>query len=90
MAIELNHPSPGGAPGIQSAGDYHTVDPFYQFESGARMVLPLDAGGPPWYMIYYIIVGLFLVPAVSWAGGRPISVAAQDAGQVSTAAAASL
>jgi polyferredoxin len=43
-----------------SAGGYHAVDPFYSFETGVTLALPLDGGGPPWYMIYYIIVALFL------------------------------
>jgi len=43
-----------------SAGGYHAVDPLYNFETGVTLALPLDGGGPPWYMIYYIIVALFL------------------------------
>jgi polyferredoxin len=46
------------------AGGYHTVDPLYQLETGVTMTLPLDGGGPPWFMIYYIIIFLFLVLAV--------------------------
>ena len=43
-----------------AAGGYHTVDPFYQFDGGVTLALPLDGGGPPWFLIYYIIVFLFL------------------------------
>jgi ferredoxin-type protein NapH len=46
------------------AGGYHTVTPFYQLETGVTMTLPLDGGGPPWFMIYYIIILLFLGLAV--------------------------
>jgi polyferredoxin len=46
------------------AGGYHSVDPFYQFETGVTLSLPLDDGGPPWFMIYYLIVVLFLALAV--------------------------
>ena len=42
------------------AGGYHTVNPFYNFETGVTLSLPLDEGGPPWFMIYYIIIGLFV------------------------------
>ncbi len=41
------------------AGGYHTVNPFHNFETGVTMALPLDEGGPPWFMIYYIILVLF-------------------------------
>jgi polyferredoxin len=41
------------------AGGYHSVDPLYQLETGITMTLPLDGGGPPWYMAYYIIILLF-------------------------------
>ena len=43
-----------------SAGGYRTVEPFYHFEGGVTLALPVDGGGPPWYMIYYIIIALFL------------------------------
>jgi len=46
------------------AGGYHTVNPFYNFETGVTLSLPLDKGGPPWFMIYYIIVALFFLLAV--------------------------
>jgi polyferredoxin len=42
------------------AGGYHTVNPFYNFETGVTLSLPLDEGGPPWFMIYYIIIALFV------------------------------
>jgi len=40
------------------AGGYRTVDPLYQLETGVTIAQPLDGGGPPWFMIYYIIVVL--------------------------------
>lgn len=46
------------------AGGYHVVDPFYHFETGVTLALPVESGGPPWYMIYYVIVVLFLTLAV--------------------------
>jgi ferredoxin-type protein NapH len=49
---------------VISAGGYHAVDPFYQFQGGITLALPVDNQGPPWYMIYYIVVGLFAVLAV--------------------------
>lgn len=42
------------------AGGYHTVDPLYQLETGMTLALPPDSGGPPWYVIYYIVIALFL------------------------------
>ena len=42
-----------------SAGGYHTVNPFFQLEGGVTMAMPYDGSGPPWYMIYYIIIVLF-------------------------------
>ena len=42
-----------------SAGGYHTVNPFFQLEGGVTMAVPYDGSGPPWYMIYYIIIVLF-------------------------------
>jgi len=42
------------------AGGFHSVNPFLQLETGVTLALPLDQGGPPWFMIYYIIVALFL------------------------------
>jgi polyferredoxin len=41
------------------AGGYRAVDPGYQLETGVTMTLPLDGGGPPWFLIYYIILALF-------------------------------
>ncbi len=41
------------------AGGYHTVDPLFRFETGVTLALPLGEGGPPWFMIYYIIIVLF-------------------------------
>jgi ferredoxin-type protein NapH len=45
------------------AGGYHAVDPLYQIPGGATLAIPTD-NGPPWWMIYYIIVALFLVLAL--------------------------
>jgi polyferredoxin len=47
-----------------TAGGYHTVDPLYQLEGGVTMAIPVDGSGPPWYLIYYIILALFLGMAV--------------------------
>jgi ferredoxin-type protein NapH len=44
------------------AGGYHTVDPFYNLEGGITVLQLGD--GPPWFMIYYIVTGLFLILAV--------------------------
>jgi polyferredoxin len=41
------------------AGGYHEINPFYQIETGVTMALPLDGDGPPWFLIYYIIIALF-------------------------------
>jgi ferredoxin-type protein NapH len=46
------------------AGGYRAVDPLYQLETGVTMALPLDGGGPPWFVIYYIIIALFFGLAV--------------------------
>jgi len=46
------------------AGGYHTVAPFYQFETGVTLALPLNEGGPPWFFIYYLILVLFLGLAI--------------------------
>jgi ferredoxin-type protein NapH len=43
-----------------SAGGYQAVNPLFQLETGVTMALPLDGGGPPWFMIYYVIIALFL------------------------------
>jgi len=42
------------------AGGFRAVNPLFQLETGVTMALPLDGGGPPWFMIYYIIIALFL------------------------------
>ncbi|MCL7454636.1 MAG: 4Fe-4S binding protein [Anaerolineae bacterium] len=42
------------------AGGLHTVNPFYQLEGGVTLALVTDPGAPPWFLIYYIIVALFL------------------------------
>jgi ferredoxin-type protein NapH len=41
------------------AGGYHTVDPFFQLDGGVTMAIPPSPEGPPWYLIYYIILALF-------------------------------
>jgi ferredoxin-type protein NapH len=40
-------------------GGFRTIDPFYNLEGGVTFAVPAD-GGPPWYMIYYIIIALFV------------------------------
>jgi len=50
---------------VISAGGYHTVNPFYQFETGVTLALPVEPGAPPWYFIYYVIIALFLGLAVA-------------------------
>lgn len=47
-----------------AAGGYHSMNPLYQIETGATLAIPPEPGAPPWYMMYYIIVGLFLILAV--------------------------
>jgi ferredoxin-type protein NapH len=42
------------------AGGYRAVEPFYQLQGGITMAQPLEPGAPPWFFIYYVIVGLFL------------------------------
>jgi polyferredoxin len=49
---------------VIQAGGYHSVNPWFNFETGVTMTLPLDGGGPPWFMIYYIILALFLGLAI--------------------------
>jgi polyferredoxin len=46
------------------AGGYREINPLYQLETGVTMALPLDEGGPPWFLIYYIILTLFAGLAV--------------------------
>ena len=43
-----------------SSGGFRQINPFYQLETGATLALPLDGGGPPWFLIYYLILALFL------------------------------
>jgi polyferredoxin len=43
------------------AGGYQRIDPFYNLEGGVTLAIPVDGGGPPWYMIYYIIIALFAI-----------------------------
>ena len=42
------------------AGGYRAVDPLFQIPGGATLAIPADSGGPPWWMIYYIILVLFV------------------------------
>lgn len=44
---------------IAGAGGIRRVDPFYQLDGGATMAIPYDGSGPPWYMVYYVIIALF-------------------------------
>jgi polyferredoxin len=46
------------------AGGLHSVDPFFQLEGGITLLQGVDGGGPPWFIIYYIVIGLFLLLAV--------------------------
>jgi ferredoxin-type protein NapH len=41
------------------AGGLHRVDPLFNLETGVTLALPAGEGGPPWFMIYYIILLLF-------------------------------
>ncbi|MBN1399386.1 MAG: 4Fe-4S binding protein [Anaerolineae bacterium] len=41
------------------AGGYSRIEPLFNLEGGVTLAIPVDEGGPPWYMIYYIIVALF-------------------------------
>jgi polyferredoxin len=43
------------------AGGYDRIDPFYNLEGGVTLAIPVDGEGPPWYMIYYIIIFLFVI-----------------------------
>jgi ferredoxin-type protein NapH len=45
------------------AGGYRAVEPLYQIPGGATLAIPAG-DGPPWWLIYYIIVALFLVLAL--------------------------
>ena len=46
------------------AGGYRSVDPFYRLEGGVTLAIPPKPGAPPWFMVYYIVVALFLGLAV--------------------------
>jgi polyferredoxin len=57
------------------AGGYRAVDPFFQLEGVVTLAIPSDPEGPPWYMIYYIVVGLLAILAIAFgrrAGCRTI------------------
>ena len=45
---------------VIKAGGYRTVNPFYQLDGGVTLAQAVDPHGPPWYVLYYIIVALFL------------------------------
>ncbi|NLF02039.1 MAG: 4Fe-4S binding protein [Anaerolineales bacterium] len=47
-----------------AAGGLRRVDPFFQLPGGVTLAIPTDEGGPPWYVIYYLIVALFVGLAV--------------------------
>jgi len=47
-----------------SAGGYHVVNPLFQLAGGATLAIPAGEG-PPWWLIYYLIVFLFLILAVT-------------------------
>lgn len=51
---------------VIGAGGYRAIEPFFQLETGVTMALPLNSGGPPWFLIYYIILVLFLGLAVAF------------------------
>lgn len=40
------------------AGGYHTIDPLYNLEGGVTFLQPM------WYMIYYIVIGVFLTLSI--------------------------
>jgi polyferredoxin len=50
------------------AGGYRRIEPLFQLEGGVTMAIPRDTGGPPWYLIYYIVV--LLVTVLPFAVGR--------------------
>jgi len=44
-----------------SAGGYQKVAPFYGLEGGVTLAIPPSPDAPPWYMIYYIIIAIFVI-----------------------------
>lgn len=48
------------------AGGYRSIEPFYHFEGGVTLAQPVEPEGPPWYIIYYAIVILFLGLALAF------------------------
>jgi ferredoxin-type protein NapH len=48
------------------AGGYRAVDPFFQLQGGVTMAIPPDPESPPWYMVYYTVVGLLTLLAVAF------------------------
>lgn len=45
---------------VLQEGGYHRIDPLYNLQGGVTMAIPPDPESPPWYMIYYIVVAVFL------------------------------
>ncbi len=41
------------------AGGFRTIDAFYGLEGGVTLAISPDPQAPPWYLIYYVVVGLF-------------------------------
>ena len=50
------------------AGGYRRIDPFFHLQGGVTMAIPRDTGGPPWYLVYYIII--VLITLLPFAVGR--------------------
>jgi polyferredoxin len=50
---------------VVSAGGYRSVRPFFQLEGGVTLAIPSDPESPPWYVIYYTVVGLLVVLAIA-------------------------
>jgi len=44
---------------VVRAGGYHSIEPFYQLESGITLLQP------GWYMIYYVVLLLFAIIAIA-------------------------
>jgi polyferredoxin len=52
-------------------GGYHSLAPFYHFDGGVTLAQPIGSDGPPWYMIYYLIILVFV--GLAMACGRRAS-----------------
>jgi polyferredoxin len=46
------------------AGGFRAADPLFQIPGGMTLAIPAG-DGPPWWLIYYVIVGLFLILALA-------------------------